>query len=153
MYEAKHDQLVVILKQDLTKARRKDPDRCAISLALKRQLGAVTARIWKSVAFISLPDEKGKLAVYRFTLSASATKYVSKYDRTGKIPYGVGLLLKAPRKAATLEYARQRHANLRKGLDVKGHPRKPGRRAGCKIALDTSVRNGRGSLALAVVAA
>lgn len=152
--DAKANLTVVLVKEDLKGATRKDPSCCVFAQACKR-LFKGAAIFYKKVAYIELPDEDGTRYIHRYKLTSAAMEFIAEYDRTGKFPIGVGVNLLRPPKSCTLDTMRRyHHKHFEKINAINKLKRKHGieRRAYTKAkprVFDKSVRNGTGSMHLA----
>ena len=113
----------------MQKAVRKDPRRCVIAQACRRLFGATTVLIFRSIAYVDLPDENGKHTVNRVTVDPTCRRRLEGWDKTGT-PFTGGCLLRAPRKSTRLDvmrhqakkYQTQGYTKTRRNKAyVKGH--------------------------------
>ena len=136
---------VMILPQDVKRARRKDPENCVFAEACKRTFQAKKLLFYRSCAYVELPDEFGKKRVERFVMDTSMRSLVAAFDRGETIIPEAGFLLKAPPSSRRLDRHidyndRSRARRLENGELM--YPKRPEVRK--IVALDLQVRNGTG---------
>jgi hypothetical protein len=110
VYEAGHDQTIVLRPEDIKCAVQGDPRHCAFANAAKRMFSADTVIFDRTVAYIELPDEGNKKALIRFTLPHKTVACLKHFDETGQAPEG-GFKLRAPTPARTLDERRKRYSS------------------------------------------
>jgi hypothetical protein len=112
--DATKDLRVIIKPCDITNAEQKDPGHCVFARACKRSFGTKKVLFLRKVAYVELPDEKGKTKVERFLMSPSVHQLISDFDRGNKIiPHG-GFLLLAPSASQQLDVGRAKDEARRK---------------------------------------
>jgi hypothetical protein len=94
--DAKKDLRIFIRPEDVKKATRKDPGACVFAQACRRCFGATKVLIFRSVAYVELPDEGGARKVERFVLHPCMRDLVESFDRGKGVIPDRGFLLKAP---------------------------------------------------------
>ena len=164
IHDAKKDLRVFIAPEDVAGASRKDPAYCVFAQACRRTFHATKVLFFRSVAYVELPDSKGKRHVERFVMGEGMRPLIESFDRgKGVIPEG-GFVLKAPTPGHRLDRLRMksREQNLRhpgshrkpKGTAAPAR-RAPGPGQGKgkfrdgPLAIDLSVRNGTGAVRFA----
>jgi hypothetical protein len=155
--DAKHDLRVMILPEDCKKATRKDPACCVFAQACLRSFGAPRAIFFRTVAYVEIPDESGKMWAERFVLPPEMRSLVEAFDRGEEIIPKAGFLLSAPRgqKRSEVQHAKRKRireaaAERRKRAMVLGtslpavNPK--GKYPDAIIDIDLRVRNGTGAV-------
>jgi hypothetical protein len=99
--EAAADLIVVPQKEDIQGATKHDPQNCAFARACARAYGSSKVLFLGTVAYVELPDSKGKKIVERFVLPAAARQYIVDFDAGRRVSPG-GFRLVAPSANSTL---------------------------------------------------
>jgi hypothetical protein len=110
---------VITNDDDVRNAVRKDPRKCVFAQACRRLFGATTVLVFRSIAYVDLPDENNKRAVNRFTVSPNVRERLEAWDAKG-VAYPGGYLFKAPQQSRRLDEMRRRA----KTYKAKGHKKK-----------------------------
>jgi hypothetical protein len=114
--EAKHDVRIVLAPEDGASAIRGDGKNCILAQACKRSFHSSKVVFFRRVAYLELPDEKGRPRVERFCISSEAHNIIRQFDLTGIVPLRASFNLKAPNKTMTLEAHRKYAARYQKEL-------------------------------------
>ena len=83
--DATASMIYEVTKDDLTNAKREDPNQCALACAIRRTFGSV--RVRRTVAHILRLDGINP-CVYRYKLSSGAQKAIATFDNGGEFPEG-----------------------------------------------------------------
>lgn len=75
----KHPIMLTVTKSDISKAEPKDPSRCAVALACRRQLGCIEARIHLGRVYIRTNQSNW----WRYVTPASMRQEIVVLDRGG----------------------------------------------------------------------
>jgi hypothetical protein len=145
--DATHDLRIPITSNDVKKAERKNPERCALAQACMREFASSAAVFFKSRAYVDLVNEDGVRRVERFIMGPEAREVVEAFDRGKPVPTGGRwLVLKAPTPGTTLRADRQRNKRRKRALRKGEITPKPGRNGASKRGTprDLEVRNGTG---------
>lgn len=154
--DAKAELYVVVAEEDSAAAVQGDPTECAFAQACRRMYQSQAVMFYTTVAYVDLPDEKGKRKVFRFCMPAGARRLIERFDRTGEAPPG-GFRLIAPKPSITFEgkarknqvQRKRRREALLQGIKLPTRP-KAGTRTepltinGGKDGTLEGVRNGTG---------
>lgn len=149
--EATEPLRVFASADDIKKATKGDPRHCVLARACNRLFGSSAVLIFKTVAYVDLPDEKGVRKVNRFSVGVKAGRQIVNYDKTGKFPAG-GFTFSVPADGSTLDsyrnYQIERKRLIRTGKR-RVDPQKSALMKGIvkgvkKSALLTGVRDGSG---------
>jgi hypothetical protein len=159
--DADADFTLVVRDADVKAAQgsRLDFSNCVLAKACRRQVGASVVAFFRTIAYVDLPDHKGKRNVVRFYLDNDAAAIVKAFDRGKAVAGEVTVKLLAPRPSNRLEAVRQHNKERRerqsqallKG-EIYGNPaqarfaRKP------RVA-DMDIRNGSGKVQMTPVQA
>lgn len=140
---------IVVRREDIAKGRRLDPNQCVFAQACKRMFDSHTVLFLRRVAYVELPDAKGKRLVHRFVISNSTADRIAHFDKTGEHPEG-GFVLNAPSKRRTMEGIAAYEAKYRQAIAEGKHVPKSGvRRPGTRyLRTMQGVRDGRGRLGI-----
>lgn len=149
--EAKESLRVFANKTDKQNANQGDPESCVLAQACGRLYGSSAVLIFKTIAYVDLPDENGVRYVNRFSLGAKTTRQIVEYDQTGEFPPG-GFVFAPPSKHSQLDndraYQKERKRRIQNGehkVDPKRSALLKGVAKGIKqTALLTGVRDGSG---------
>ena len=83
VYDATEPLLIEVVKEDIVLRRRKDPERCALAAACKRELHVTEARAYLSRLYIRHRDHW-----LRYQLTETVRQEVSSFDRGGGFSEG-----------------------------------------------------------------
>lgn len=136
--DAKHPLRVVPLARDIRGAKTKDPQNCVLARACRRMFRTSTILFWRSVAYVELPDERGKPHVERFVLSQHMRENIALFDRTGKAD-PAGYTLNPPAIGQTLEHKRRYQAEWASKAQPKRNKR-------IHVSGNFEVRDGHGQV-------
>jgi hypothetical protein len=84
----KHSIILTPNKEDIRKAKRRDPQACALHNAACRMFGIPNCAIGGRWAYIPQKDEKGKFYIARMQAPVKTRAAIRKFDETGKMPEG-----------------------------------------------------------------
>jgi hypothetical protein len=104
--DAEHNFSLIIRESAVRAARdkQKDAGHCVIAEACRDQVGEdITVAIFRRVAYVELPNAKGKREVRRFILDPAAASIVAAFDRGRHVRTDVVVTLKAPRDGQRLD--------------------------------------------------
>lgn len=135
---------------DIIAAKQGSPEECVIAQACHRLFGSSAVLIFKSVAYVDLPDATGIRKVNRFYVPKALSRQIVEYDKTGKFPSN-GFTLLPPPESERLDYDRKYQAERAKRIKNGDHKVDPQKSAllkgtvrGVKAAMLTGVRDGSG---------
>lgn len=117
--DAKNDMRLVILHDDISKAKRQDFENCVFARACKRQYDSKKVLLMRTIAYISIPNEEGEQRVERFIISTKGRELIKKYDKGEKIEPGTSFVFKAPSPSMTLEAKRKKSIEAYHNRDKK----------------------------------
>lgn len=139
---------IVVNKSDLAKARRLDPNNCVFAQACRRLYDSHAVLVLRKVAYVELPDEKGRRIVNRFMISASTSEKIAEFDKTGEAPEG-GFIFNAPSANKRMDAERAYGAKYKKAVAAGTHiPKKAPPKSRKVIRTMLGVRDGRGKLGI-----
>jgi hypothetical protein len=155
--EAKANVYVRPNADDIKNGIPGDPERCALSLCVRRAYGAKMVLFLGSFAFIDLVDEKNRQAIWRLRQTTAGKNWVRQFDetkdKTKMLDSGLMLTVPSPsitRKAITKrnkEAARQARKAAKAG--IKTGKAAPTRKAkSLRHSLAGKKRQARGSVTL-----
>lgn len=83
-------------------AARQDPANCFFAKACQRLFDSTAVVFFRTVAYVDLPNNRGKRRLVRFALPAETRASIVRFDTTGEIAPG-GYELLPPMPTQTLE--------------------------------------------------
>ncbi len=117
---------LIVKKQDILRASRKNPQSCAIAQCAMR-MGATKAFIAGTVAYVVMPL-KGEQVAIKYSVPDQTRKDIKSFDENGTFPQG-GFVLRRLEKHRTREGKRKqnekRTPEQRKWTGKKGGIRSP----------------------------
>jgi hypothetical protein len=137
--DAKKDLRVFMTPEDLKGARIKDPSACVFARACRRMFHATKVLIFRTVAYVELPNEDGSRRVERFVVGPAMRDLIEAFDRGEGVIPSAGFTLRAPPKSETLEGLRKEaHRQLqRQRKDTR--PKLIGRARQVKVAASAPI--------------
>lgn len=151
--DAKADFTLMVRTSSVKAAegQEKDAANCILAKACREQVGASIVAFFRRVAYLELPDSRGRKRVVRYKLDDDAAAIVAAFDRGKSVRGEVMVTLKAPRKSESLDAVRKKSRDLRErhraailnGIIIeKGSKSGPSPHKAKVLNLD--VRNGQG---------
>lgn len=120
----KHRIVLAPSKTDIRKAKRLDPQACALHNAACRMYGIPNCAIGSNYAYIPQRDERGKYYIARVQATSETKRAIKKFDKTGEMPEGGFIFAPVTRTqtvAAMTKYRKKWHKGL---VGNKANPRK-----------------------------
>lgn len=146
--EATEPLRITVLREDIGKATRLDPNKCVFAQACKRLFDSHAVLFLRRRAYVELPDSRGRRVVFRYIIDNEMLEKIVTFDKTGVAPEG-GFVLQPPSVSMTIEahtkYWKAHKAALRAGTKKRGPSRGPSRTRAKAMSL---VRDGRGKLGI-----
>lgn len=84
----KHEIILMPSRQDVERARKRDPKGCALRNAACRIFGVPNCAIGGRWAYIPQRDSKGKYFIARMQASAPTQRAIKEFDTKGTMPAG-----------------------------------------------------------------
>jgi hypothetical protein len=84
----KHEIVLFPNTRDIKKAKKSDPQACALHNAACRMFDIPNCAIGGNYAYIPQRDAKGKYYIARVASTAETRKAIKVFDKTGKMPEG-----------------------------------------------------------------
>jgi hypothetical protein len=108
--DAVADFSLLVKTSDITaaKGQEKDFSNCILAKACARQVNATKVAFMRQVAYLELPDAKGKKRLVRYMLDKDAAAIVAAFDRGKAVKGEVLVTLKAPTPSQTLDVLREK---------------------------------------------
>lgn len=146
--DADADLILTIRQSDVSEAKAKDPSGCVFARACKRVFDSNKVLIFRSIAYVEMPDKNGKRCVKRFTVSSEMRDLITNFDQGNSAIKEAGFVLKKPTGVRTLRAKRKKDRRHEKKRQLRGYIRPKGRQGQGRYAdeplvIDT-VRNGSG---------
>jgi hypothetical protein len=130
-------------------AFRGDPKSCVLARACERLFGSSAVLIFKTIAYVDLPDSNGIRQVNRFYVNNNVRDQIIRYDETGEFPPGGFTFYIPPRTLdGDRQYQKDRKQRIKNGehvVDVHKSAMLKGVFKGVKkAAMLTGIRDGSG---------
>lgn len=104
------DMTLVVSTKDVEAAKgsERDPGNCILAKACQEKVGASRVAFFRSIAYLDLPDAKGRRRLVRFMLDKDASAVVRAFDRGSSVKGEMSVTLRAPTPSTTLDSVRER---------------------------------------------